>query len=115
MDLVEFFENKVVIETLNLLSGKWKFQILRFLCENEGKRFSQIQQQLESITPKMLSAELKILEDNRLVTRKAFPTVPVTVEYKITEHGKTLKDIYGMILEWGRKHSENIKNGPPQG
>jgi DNA-binding HxlR family transcriptional regulator len=70
-----------VRDTLYVLSGKWKLPILIALI-NGRKRFKDLQRELEDITPKVLSKELKELELNEFVTRTVYATSPVTVEYE---------------------------------
>src|SRR4051812_14898112 len=81
-----------VKDALDILSGKWKLQIIVSLTFGK-KRFKQIQREIPGLTPKMLSKELKGLEMNGLVERTVYDTLPVTVEYEITSAGKTLRPL----------------------
>jgi len=71
-------------------------------------RFMQLQRNIEGIGAKMLSKELKDLEINELVTRTVLHTRPVTVEYELTDYGKTLQNIINELCSWGFKHRERI-------
>jgi len=105
-------EIRPVLDALELIGGRWKFVILYSLCDGK-KRFKDLIADIEKITPKMLSKELKDLEKNGLVTRHAIATVPVTVEYEITEYGQTLEPVMLHIQDWGRKHREKIRSECP--
>lgn len=96
-----------VQDSLELLSGKWKLPILVALM-HDVKRFSDLSREIPKITDRMLSKELRILEQNQLVERKVYDTFPVTVEYTMTEYGKTLKEVIGALAKWGQKHRERI-------
>jgi len=99
-----------VKDTLDILGGKWKIQIIISLTFGK-KRFKQIQRDIPGITAKMLSKELKELEINDLAERKVYDTSPVTVEYELTPYGKTLKKVIGELHYWGVKHRKKIIAG----
>lgn len=96
-----------VRDTLDILGGKWKISIIGALSFGK-KRFMELQRDLEGIGAKMLSKELRELEINELVTRTVYNTKPVTVEYELTDYGKTLQDIIGAMMEWGENHRKRI-------
>lgn len=96
-----------VQDSLYVLSGKWKIPILLALSF-DVKRFSDLSREIPHITDRMLSKELRELEMNKLIQRKVYDTFPVTVEYTMTEYGKTLKDVLAALAEWGMKHREKI-------
>jgi DNA-binding HxlR family transcriptional regulator len=91
-------------DTLDLLSGKWKILIIMALAVKGRSRFMEMVRDIGSITPKMLSKELRDLEQNQLVTRKVLPTIPVTVEYELTEYGHTLQPVIASMRDWGMAH-----------
>lgn len=99
-----------VKDALDILSGKWKLQIILSLTFGK-KRFKQIQREIPGLTPKMLSKELKELEVNGLADRHVYDTSPVTVEYELTSYGKTLKPLIGELHKWGTKHRKRIIGG----
>lgn len=68
-----------------------------------------MEREIEGITAKMLSKELKELEVNELVKRTVYDTMPVTVEYELTEYGKSLKKVIHALKVWGAEHRERIK------
>ena len=96
-----------VKDTLDILGGKWKIQIIISLTFGK-KRFKQIQRDIPGITAKMLSKELKELEINDLAERKVYDTSPVTVEYELTPYGRTLKKVIGELHHWGKTHRKKI-------
>lgn len=87
-------------KTLNILGGKWTFLIIHDLFEGT-KRFGELRKSLEGISPKTLSERLKELERHGIITRTAYPTVPPTVEYTLTEKGRSLKNIIQEMKLWG--------------
>jgi DNA-binding HxlR family transcriptional regulator len=92
-----------VRDTMDILNGKWKIPIIGSLRFGK-KRFKELQRDLDGITAKMLSKELRDLEINQLVVRTVYDTKPVTVEYEITEYGRTLDKVLFEIADWGGKH-----------
>jgi DNA-binding HxlR family transcriptional regulator len=96
-----------VKDALDVLSGKWKLQIILSLSFGK-KRFKQIQREIPGLTPKMLSKELKELEINELATRHVYDTLPVTVEYEITPYGRTLNPLIQELHSWGTRHRKRI-------
>ncbi len=104
-------QSKMVLpvqDALDILSGKWKIPIIGALFFGT-KRFSEISRNVPGITDRMLSKELRNLEVNHLVKRTVHDTFPVTVEYSITEYGKTLKEVMESLRNWGMTHRERIK------
>jgi DNA-binding HxlR family transcriptional regulator len=96
-----------VRDVLDIINGKWKLPILIALSFG-NKRFKELQRDVEGITPRMLSKELRDLETNRLVTRTVYDTVPVTVEYALTDYGKSLDEVIASLRDWGKKHRHKL-------
>jgi DNA-binding HxlR family transcriptional regulator len=92
--------------TMSYIGGKWKSVILWYL-RNKTMRFSELKKQIPDITEKMLSLQLKALEESGLVKREVFMEVPLKVEYSLTGFGKSLTPVVGMIAKWGRNLAEN--------
>ena len=92
--------------TLDLLEGKWKFSIIYSLLKKGTLRFKELEREVGGISPRMLIAALKELEANNIIRRKAYATVPPTVEYSLTECGRTLEPVITAIREWGEQHIE---------
>jgi len=96
-----------VNDTLNVISGKWKLPIIGSILFNK-KRFTEIQRNIPKITPRMLSKELKDLEVNGIVKRTVYDTIPVGVEYELTESAKSLGEVLDKMLDWGLKHRKAV-------
>jgi DNA-binding HxlR family transcriptional regulator len=86
--------------TLKAISGRWKLLILISLFE-EVKRFGQLQKELEGISQKVLSQQLRELELDGLIHRKVYSEIPPKVEYSLTAFGETLKPIILQMHQWG--------------
>ena len=90
---------------LNAISGKWKGVIIFHLLKYDILRFSQLQKMLKNIvTQRMLTMQLRNLEEQGIISRNIYPTVPPKVEYFLTEKGKSLKVIIHSLNEWGNTY-----------
>jgi DNA-binding HxlR family transcriptional regulator len=96
-----------VSDALYVLSGKWKIPIIIALSFG-NKRFGQIAKEIPKITDRMLAKELRELELNQLVSRKVYDTIPVTVEYSLTEYGATLDPMIRELAIWGSNHRKRM-------
>lgn len=96
-----------VRDALDILSGKWKLPIIISLSFG-NKRFSQMANEIPNITDRMLSKELRDLEQNKLVKRTVYSSVPVIVEYSMTEYGKSLDKVITELRNWGKQHRQVI-------
>ena len=94
-------------DTMDILSGKWKIRIIGTLSFGK-KRFMELIGEIDGIAAKMLSKELQELEQNGLVSRSVMSTKPITVEYELTEYGKTLRPIINEMASWGKQHRERL-------
>jgi DNA-binding HxlR family transcriptional regulator len=90
-----------------VFGGKWKALILWWLQQRTW-RFAELRRQLPGITEKMLTQQLRELEEDGIVERKVYATVPPKVEYSLTEYGRSLKRALRAICDWGRVHMERI-------
>jgi DNA-binding HxlR family transcriptional regulator len=97
-----------VKDTMELLGGKWKILIIGTLLLNGTMRFMQLKRALNGIAPKKLSKDLQDLEINQLVNRAVINSRPITVEYSLTEHGRTLDKLLAESIDWGLKHRQEI-------
>lgn len=96
-----------VKDALYVLNGKWKLPIIITLSSGP-MRFKELQRTIEGITAKILSKELKELELNDFVTRKVYPSIPVSVEYSLTPYSKTLDKVITELRDWGIQHRKRI-------
>jgi len=90
--------------TLSVISGKWKLKIIYVLACLEVVRYGGLKRNVEGITHKMLSSQLKELEAAKIISRKEYPQIPPKVEYFLTDKGKTLLPIVIGMCDWGREH-----------
>jgi len=111
-DLVKDCSQKIlaISDTMEILNGKWKMSIIACLCY-KPMRYSELLKEVKGISGKMLSRELKDLEINELIERHVLNTSPVAVEYKITDYGKSLKQLTNTIADWGFIHRQRIISG----
>ena len=87
-------------DALDAIQGKWRVPIIISLSFG-NKRFGEIRKEIDDISPKMLSQELKELERNQLITRIMYDTMPVTVEYSLTPLGHSLEKLLEELTTWG--------------
>ncbi|MBX2964511.1 MAG: helix-turn-helix transcriptional regulator [Cyclobacteriaceae bacterium] len=87
--------------TSSFIGGKWKTVVLWYLRKDK-KRFSELKEVIPDITDKMLSVQLRALEEDGLVKRTVYPEVPPRVEYELTKEGKSLLPVLEAMAEWGR-------------
>lgn len=86
-----------------LVSGKWKILILWYLS-SKTLRFSEIKKRLPQVTQKMLTSQLRSLEEDRLVSRKVYPVVPSRVEYSLTKLGEKIIPILELMHAFGSQY-----------
>ncbi|MDK2940444.1 MAG: hypothetical protein PWQ51_2609 [Methanolobus sp.] len=86
--------------TLGVIGGKWKPLILWQLKE-DVLRYNTLQQMLPGISPRMLTKQLRELEDDAIVNRKMYPEIPPRVEYSLTDFGKTIIPVLEALAQWG--------------
>ena len=102
-----FMEKKLpacpVETTLMLISDRWKVLIIRDLLDGT-KRFGEIKKSVGNVSQKVLTANLRSMEDSGLLTRKVYPEVPPRVEYTLTKTGYSLKPILDAMVEWGTEY-----------
>ena len=96
-----------VKDALDILNGKWKLPIIVTLSFGE-KRYGEISKEIEGITDRMLSKELKDLEINNLVKRNVHNTYPVKVTYELTPQSNGLHEVIESLRKWGMQHRKNI-------
>ncbi|TCL71616.1 HxlR family transcriptional regulator [Hydrogenispora ethanolica] len=91
-------------KALEILEGKWSFLIIKELFEGV-RRFGELRHAMPGISPKTLAGRLRELEAKGILTRTAYPTIPPTVEYELTEKGRSLKPVIVEMKLWGAKWS----------
>ena len=106
MESIEFLHESCdagcpVKKTAEIIDGKWTTLIIRDLLSGK-KRYSELLKSLGGISPKMLAARLRYLEEKGIVSRKLYPTVPPKTEYQLTELGMELKQVVIAMDKFGR-------------
>lgn len=94
-------------DAMDVLNGKWTISIVTSLSFGK-KRYSEILREVQGISGKMLSRELKDMEMNELVKRTVLATQPITVEYELTEYGHKLRTVIDHLAIWGIEHRTRI-------
>ena len=95
--------------TLTLIGDKWKVLILRDLMPGT-KRFGELKKSVGNVSQKVLTAQLRAMEESGLVNRKVYAEVPPRVEYSLTELGKSLKPILDSMWAWGEAYKTKIES-----
>ncbi|NTE03172.1 helix-turn-helix transcriptional regulator [Agrobacterium tumefaciens] len=91
--------------TTNIIGGQWALVICSWLM-NGKLRFGELKKLLPNITERMLTLQLRKLEENKILTRKVYAEVPPKVEYELTPIGYELNSIIQQLEQWGKKHQE---------
>ncbi len=94
--------------TLTLISDKWKVLILRDLLPGT-KRFGELKKSIGHVSQKVLTAQLRQMEQSGLVNRKVYAEVPPKVEYSLTDVGYSLKPILDAMWTWGEEYQKKIE------
>ncbi|WP_067609222.1 winged helix-turn-helix transcriptional regulator [Nocardiopsis listeri] len=101
-------ESCPVTDVLRRVGDKWSVLVVVVLGRGP-KRFSQLDRSIEDISQRMLTRTLRALQRDGLVTRTVYPTVPATVEYELTDMGRTLLDPLSALTEWAIAHRPDIE------
>ncbi len=98
---------RAIHDTMDVIGGKWKVSIIASLSYGK-KRYSEILKDVDGISGKVLSRDLKELETNLLITRTVICTRPIAVEYALTDYCEDLLPIIQALTEWGLKHRKTL-------
>jgi len=98
---------KAIQDTMYVIGGKWKIVIILSIY-NGNKRFNDIAASIPKITNRVLSKELKHLEENLLISRKVIDEYPVRIEYTLTEYCLSIDELAGPMEKWGKNHMKKI-------
>ena len=99
--------------TLDIIGGRWKVLILHELLKGV-RRFNELHRALNGVTQKMLTQQLRELEDAGIVHREVYPQVPPKVEYSLTVLGRTLEPILDAMHNWGNQYNQSRLESPEQ-
>ena len=91
-----------------LIGSKWRILIIRDLIDGT-KRFNELQRSLGGISQKVLTENLRILEENCLITRDVYQEIPPRVEYSLTDAGLSLKAVIDSLRDWGSEYLSKMK------
>lgn len=91
---------------LAVIGGKWKGTILYRLFADEVLRFNEIRRILPDVSQRTLTAQLRALEQDGIISRTVYPEVPPRVEYRLTEYGQTLHEAVTALKAWGDAHKQ---------
>jgi DNA-binding HxlR family transcriptional regulator len=94
-------------EVLERVGDKWTLYVVHVLGRGT-RRFSELQREIDGITPRMLTVTVRNLERDGLVTRTVYPVVPPRVEYALTRSGETLVEAVTPLVEWATAHLGEI-------
>ncbi len=94
--------------TSRVMGGKWKARIVWAMIRSEPLRYSEVRKACPPISDRILSKELKELEELGLIARKEFPVVPPKTEYRLTPLGWTLKPVMAAMAAWGTSHRATL-------
>lgn len=97
-----------VATTVQLIGNKWKILILRNLIYNGTQRFGDFLKTIPAISKKVLTDNLRALENDGLINREVFAEVPPRVEYSLSELGNTLKPVLDALRDWGNEYKSNL-------
>ena len=98
-----------VATTINLIGNKWKLLIIRDLLAST-RRFGELRKNLEGISQRVLTQNLRELENDGLIKRKVYAEVPPRVEYSLNELGSSLLPIISTMADWGNNYKKTISN-----
>jgi DNA-binding HxlR family transcriptional regulator len=97
-------ENCALEAALSIIGGKWKLKIYKALRNGGNIRFSAIHKSLEDISEKTLTAQLREMENDGVITRTSYPEIPPRVEYALTDLGTQLEPVFDSLNNWGKAY-----------
>ena len=99
----------LVEEAMRIIAGKWKPAIIFHLERNETLRFSELRRLIPSVSQRMLTLQLRDLEQHGLISRRQYPEIPPRVEYSLTPLGATLNPIWMSVCHWCQQHMGEVR------
>lgn len=111
MEYNEWEDGCPLLLTQRILLGKWKLSIIWFLSRNGTMRYTELQKAFDdaTLTPKMLTQHLKVLQKDNLVHRESYNVVPPKTEYSLTKLGESFIPVLTAMEDWGKFYIEECK------
>lgn len=97
-----------VATTVQMIGNKWKLLIIRNLLQRPW-RFNELKKDLEGISQKVLTENLRSMEDDGIITRTVYPEVPPRVEYALSELGESMRPILDSMAAWGNNYKSHLE------
>ncbi len=97
-----------ILDAMYVLNGKWKIPLILCLTQSP-RRFNELRNEMNGISPKVLANELRDLELNEFIIRTVYPTTPETIMYEATDYSRSLRNVMHELSSWGALHRERIK------
>ena len=101
-----------VEKTVDVMGGKWKPMILHALLMNGPRRFGELNRLVPEATQRILTLQLRELEEDGVIHREVYKQVPPKVEYSLTPFGRTLEPILRLMKEWGECYADEVSRTP---
>ena len=103
----EYMPEKLAEMTLKMIGDRWKVLIIQNLMEGT-KRFGELKRELGDITQKVLTSNLRLLEEKGILIRKVYAQIPPRVDYTLTQLGYELKPVIDSMIEWAEEYRKNM-------
>ena len=97
--------------TLSVIGGRWKPVIIFNLMQGSVMRFGELRKAINGVSERMLTAQLRELENDKVIARKVYAEVPPKVEYSLTDYGRSLEPIMIAMRDWGAEHMNVVCDG----
>lgn len=103
----EYLPDNLAEMTLKMIGDKWKVLIIQNLMEGT-KRFGELKKDLGDITQKVLTSNLRLLEEKGILIRKVYAQIPPRVDYTLTQLGYELKPVIDSMIQWAEEYHRNM-------
>ena len=103
----EYMPEKLAEMTLKMIGDRWKVLIIQNLMEGT-KRFGELKRELGDITQKVITSNLRLLEEKVILIRKVYAQIPPRVDYTLTQLGYELKPVIDSMIEWAEEYRKNM-------
>ena len=103
----EYLSDKLAEVTIKMLGDRWKVLIIQNLLDGT-KRFGELKRELGNITQKVLTSNLRLLEEKGILVRKVYAQIPPRVDYTLTQLGYELKPVIDSMIAWAEEYRKNV-------